>query len=364
MSRRLLAAVAALGAAAGPSASAQDVGTLRARLARATAQADSIQRLRVREAEARREGAQVGTHGNVMLVLPAGTAAGSAAAAARLVDSLVTALGAFEPSLARRYVLVPWGLAPAAGQDERLAGRAVVGFVSWSVGSGFDLTRATAENAAWELVAAVLSRNPWRKWLDGSALPVSWDQKRDNESVIDRMTDEHWSRGRGCLAARAEDCAAYLGLDRSDDPLRRRFTPEDLRAEFETWPYYGPAQDLWNSCRNGDDEACYAMWPRLQSWRTEPAPVQSKHSVLFFVRAAYGKDALRRLLSDTTGSPAERFERVLGKTPEALAGEWRSWVLSSSGRTPVRAGFKEAVATVVAAGLMLALAARSGRWRV
>jgi len=373
-----LAAVIALVAAPLRAALAQDLATLRGRLARARAlepnDSESVARRARMEGRAQAVAARPsrvapplamsGVEGLVVGLRKANS--DDATAIATAVSRAVTEFGGFDSARVRNIALLDrWALVYYTSLDTAdqrlLAGREIVPLPepsrSGDEHKGDASWRKAAIVSGIHAIGEVLTPRTVRTWA--GALYVVWDPAVENAGVIRGMIGDPSVPASGCVAGVAASCAAFLGIDDGPDVLRRRFPSADARRLGVLVGRRDAARA--RQCGSGDERACYELLARYGP--PSPSSEYQRQSMLFFVRDRFGAAALRGLLADTSTRMEVRLRRATGLAPAALAEAWRSWVFRTAHWEPVRAGVREAVPVVLLVGLLLTLAARSGRWR-
>jgi hypothetical protein len=170
---------------------------------------------------------------------------------------------------------------------------------------------------------------------------------------------------RGCFDGSLDACARALGL-RSDLPARsldadterRRFVATRLRHRA-TEPALAPS---YAACvEQGDGAACLAFLERA-GVREPTLSTRAAWTLLASVRDLDGGGALARFFGDTAGPVVPRLERAAGMPLDSLLARWRETVLAH--RPPPTAVPGIAQWLVLGwAGVLVALATRSTRWR-
>jgi hypothetical protein len=201
----------------------------------------------------------------------------------------------------------------------------------------------------------------WRAWLPVD-LGIGWKHGREDAAAVRDLAAGETRVGIECLGGRAAACRLWLGLDREPDAYGARYTPAEIRHIVAMRPfaeYLGPTAAR---CTQGSDEECL-RYARAGQVPAVPASASALRSVLRELRVLHGADALRRALADTSGAIGQRLARGAGIGEDSLVAEWRGWLLTGGGRSPVSAGTCEAMPVLLFGGLLLLAAARSGRWR-
>jgi hypothetical protein len=270
--------------------------------------------------------------------------------------------GAVPNAFVRTHVVVAEA---AAGVDsvlraEGLASRAVVGAVVPPRPDSF----ADGSAVAGALAAAYRETldTTWRAWLP-FVLPVRWTMLRDGRGAVRELMGSDTRTGAECLGGSVAGCRLWLGLDADTNPYRSRYRPDELRRMIASrWFAWGDALALSRQCQAGSDEACIeaaarGLLPAI------PAGLESRASMLQFVRTQRSPGALERAFADSTGAVGERLARAAGMSEDSLVTTWRIWLLTGGGLPRVTADVRDALPVVVFTGLLLLAAARSGRWR-
>ncbi len=355
MSRARVAglAVASLLTLAGDALAQEALG---ARAARAEALVDSLARVdRATHAAALAVAAQ-GRSGPVAVVLRSGS---PAQLVAKDVWRAFEPLGSASNAEIERVVLVEDGV---ASPRDSVGGREAVVFGrtgGYESGNSEAIAAGIANSAIAALSAVLLKDSLVAAWLQRRFDPRLEADAQKTQTVVE-LIDGRWTSTRRCLSGSAPDCAVYLGIELHPD-LRERFPVPDIRRLLRLQASRGGALDQRRyDCVDGDDSACAEVWGDPGE---PPAGWDARAALVLFVRERYGADAWRRVMADTTRNLGARFTRATGQQPAALAEQWRDWVLEKASHTPVTAGFKEITLTLLASGVLLALAARSGRWR-
>lgn len=226
-----------------------------------------------------------------------------------------------------------------------------------------------ASDAVWPLASAVARpyraqlNTEWRDWLPED-LAVVWIPAREGVGAMTALTEGTMALGRACLAGELSSCARWLGLDDAMDPFATRYAANDLRRSIRHVTAVNVDPD-YPTCLAGNDPACVRVARRYPNLIAEivPAPLIARASVLRAVSDRYGTDALKRALADSTGSRGERLSRATGASLDSIVSHWRLFVLRRGHVDRVEAGWPHVLTAVLTAGLLAALAARSGRWR-
>lgn len=202
----------------------------------------------------------------------------------------------------------------------------------------------------------------WRAWLP-FALPLQWTMLRDGRGAVRELMRSDTRTGAECLGGSVAGCRRWLGLDADTNPYRSRYRPDELRRMIASrsfvWSYTtGPARD----CLAGSDEACINAAAR-GLLPAVPAGLESRGSLLTFVRTRRPAGALTTALADSAGAVGKRLARATDMSEDSLVQAWRTWLLTGGGLPRVTADVGDALPVVVFTGLLLLAAARSGRWR-
>jgi len=230
-----------------------------------------------------------------------------------------------------------------------------------------DISAAPDSLADGLLAAAVLGNaylatldGEWRAWLPGD-MAIGWSMRREGTGAARELMAGETRAGARCLGGSVADCRLWLGLDR--DSGESRYQPAEIRrvltSRWGTWVGRG----LIGECQAGSDDACEKLVREGRWLQAIPAGPVSRGSLLNAVCRLHGSEALRRALADTSGSVGERLARGTHLSEDSLVAEWRSWLLTGGGQSPVTADLRDAVPAVLVAALLLLAAARSGRWR-
>jgi hypothetical protein len=270
--------------------------------------------------------------------------------------------GAVPDAFVRTHVVVA---AAAAGVDSvlrasGLASRATVTAVVPPRPDSF----ADGTPVAGALAAAYRETldTTWRAWLP-FVLPVRWTMLRDGRGAVRELMGSDTRTGAECLGGSVVGCRLWLGLDADTNPYRSRYRPDELRRMIASrsfvWSY---STGLVGACTAGSDEACVDAAARgLLS--AVPAGLESRGSLLTFVRNRRPRGALVEAFADSTGAVGERLARAAGMPEDSLVRAWRIWLLTGGGLPRVTADVRDALPVVLFTGLLLLAAARSGRWR-
>jgi hypothetical protein len=347
-----------------------DRAELEDRYRRALAQQESLQTGRASALVRAREAMQIGRSGPVLVLLPEALAAADAERVAGEVDEAIRDLGPFPNAMLAQIALV------AAEGDLRAVSPGIEGRteLEFPLPGGRDRPPAVlAANAADRLMRAIVMRDPvWDTWIRGS-LETRWTRRHAQVALSDLVLSTS-AGGRSCVSGDAGACAAWLGVDETDDPVGR-FSVADIRRGLSGAGYSGSASSerIVERCRSGSDPACrewfqvvyerHAGAPAVLDAAARPATPAGARSLLHFVRERDGPEALVALLSDTVGTIGARVARATGLERTAIGGTWRAWLIARAGREPVHAGIAEVTAAAFAVGVMLLLATRGGRWR-
>lgn len=220
----------------------------------------------------------------------------------------------------------------------------------------------------WALAAAIAHDyrttldSTWRAWLPFD-LGLAWTLRRDGAAAVRELMRGDTRAGADCLEGSVAWCRRWLALDDELDPYRVRYRPEELRRLIETrWFPEGRANDLAHECTTGSNDACYRI-ASLRFVSPIPAGPVPRSSVLSYVRALPGHQALLRALADPRGPVGERLARAAGVTEDSLVAAWRIWLLTGGGQPRVTADVRDALPALLFAALLLFAATRSRRWR-
>ncbi len=177
---------------------------------------------------------------------------------------------------------------------------------------------------------------------------------------------------QACLAGEPTSCLTAFGLLPSEGLLEDRYTPEErlllVRQNASRFVRGAPLE--LRSCSSGDLAQCDRLladfldrYTSAQNrlW-TVPFGVDVRASLLWFALVRGGEGSWGRLLAHADDAPLVALEAASSLQGEALMQEWHDWLLASR---PVRhAGLGTQVLTAsLWILLLLALAARSTRWR-
>jgi hypothetical protein len=208
----------------------------------------------------------------------------------------------------------------------------------------------------------------WKAWLPLD-LALEWKMNREGAAGAQELMAGETEAGARCLEGDALPCRRWLGLDRDPAPFATRYRPVEIRRILVKrtlgWGA-GGWSGLASECAAGSDLACLQVAEHggWAGWLSPiPASPTPRGTLVREVRALHGAEAIRRALTDSTGSVGERLARAAGISEDSLVVEWRSWLLTGGGNPKVAAGARDALPALVFAGLLLFAAARSGRWR-
>lgn len=280
----------------------------------------------------------------------------------RRADSLLTAFGAIPTEFIAGTVLVQ---VDVANRDALLAAAEPATRVL-----EVDVARMQVEgDAVWPLVSVVATAyrqelySDWRDWLPQDLATV-WIPEREGVGAMTALTEAIWSHGQSCLAGNLGSCARWLALDDASNPYGTRYVGEDLRRSIRRVNVLSADQD-YETCLLGNDPACLRIAQRHPNFVVAlvPANELARASVLRAVHDRYGADALARALRDSVGSRGDRLSRATGASLDSVLSHWRLYVLRRGHVDRVTAGWPHVLSAVLTAGLLAALAARSGRWR-
>lgn len=337
-----------------PGLAAQTRAEFEARLRRAERLQDSLGQIDRAAKRSIMERAATGRSGPVIVVLRGDE---PAVMVAESVWSAFRSFGGFTAPDIARFVLVEDGVADAG---DRVHDRRVVTFGRpGGLVVGADPVRfATlmADNAIWSLSGALLKDSVTGQWLQRRFDPRV-TAEREKLAAAYELVEGRWPATRGCLGGTAADCVIYLGIEERPD-IRRRYPIARIRALLRSQRAIETGNPQ-QRCLGGSDEACAAFWGDPGP----PAGWNARWTLVAFARERYGAGVLRGLLVDSAATIGLRFQHATGQPVEALARQWREWVLATARSTPVSAGLTEITFSMMASLVLLALAARSGRWR-
>jgi len=220
----------------------------------------------------------------------------------------------------------------------------------------------------WVVAAAVANGyretldTAWRGWLFPD-LGIGWSVQRDGPGAVRDLMMAGVSTGADCLGGDIRGCRLWLGLDADPNPYQVRYRRDDLRRALAARSFaWGNTVALARQCLEGLVAACTRA-ASLGLLPAVPAGPSARGSVLAFIRARGGPDAVTRALRDSSGAIGDRLARTLRLPEDSLVGEWRIWVLTGGGRRRVTANLRDALPVVFFGALLLWAATRSGRWR-
>lgn len=175
------------------------------------------------------------------------------------------------------------------------------------------------------------------------------------------LTESRTSAATGCLAGDAMACRRALGLEDAKNPLTARYTAGDIRRLLSDFRY-GDAR--LQACFAGDDGSClrFAEASRFSGLAVIPASTDARNSLLRYVRAVRGADAVGRIFTGPPALMGARLARATGMRADSLVLGWRAWVLSRGRPGRVHTPVSEALTALVSAGLLVLLATRRTRW--
>lgn len=270
--------------------------------------------------------------------------------------------GAVPDEFVRGHVVIA---AAAAGVDsvlraEGLASRAAVGAEVAARPDSFADGGAVADPLA--AVFRETLDTTWRAWLPFN-LPLRWTIRRNGQGAVRDLMRADTRTGAECLGGSVVACRLWLGLDADTNPYRSRYRPDELRRMIASrWFAWGDALALSRRCQAGSDEACIGAAAR-GLLPAVPAGLESRGSLLAFVRTRRPPGALTEALADSSGAVGERLAAAAGMPEDSLVKAWRIWLLTGGGLPRVTADVRDALPVVFFAGLLLLAASRSGRWR-
>lgn len=270
-----------------------------------------------------------------------GVFADSELAAIAVVDDAVSSSGDIiaGPSGPRRVVAFP-----------RPGGTEQAGWL------GRNRAEILADNAIWTVSEGFLHDSLVRDWLERRLDPRT--DSDANAGVVEDLAIGTWSATRGCMTARSIECVRYLGLEDAPD-LRARFPVNELRDQMvRQHADELSSNNIMFQCSQGQDHACLT----IARGYVVPASLGARRSFVVFIKSRYGVPAARILLDGPEPTLGARVRRATQEDPAVVAARWRDWVLVTGRRQAVQAGLRWILSATVAAGLLLALATRSGRW--
>ena len=336
----------------------------RARLHVLVARADSLWALRVAEdsATAKRlravRHAQLFTSGDVALALWGGISSTEGDSMASAAELQLREFGLVPGAFTRGVVVVQVNAADTAALRRSPAmGRRQPLLLDWVPGD----TRGV-EKAVYEITTA------FGRSLDSAAsvwLPPSagerWSMDRGGERALRWLTESQTSAGSLCLAGDPAGCRRALGLEDAKNPLAARYTAGDIRHLLQE-QRYGSAR--LQACFAGYDGSClrFAEESRYSGLSPIPASEAVRTSVLRYVRATRGAEAVGRIFAGPPALMGARFARATGLSLDSLVLGWRVWILSRGRPGRVRTPVGEALAALTFSGVLVLLATRRTRW--
>jgi len=337
----------------------------RSRLRALLARADSLWDLRVAEDSATARGqrasrrAQLYSSGDVAVALWGAVSTSEGDSMARAASAQLSEFGLVPGAFTRGVVVIQVNAADTAALRRNPAmGRRQPLLLDWVPGDPqgvqkvvYEITRAFGRSL--DSAASV--------WLPpGAGEP--WSMDRDGERALRWLTESQTSTGSLCLAGDPAACRRALGLEDARNPLAARYTAGDIRRLLQE-SRYGSAR--LQACIAGDDGSClrFAEENRYTGLSPIPAPEAARTSMLRYVRATRGAEAVGRVFAGPPALMGARFARATGLSPDSLVLGWRSWVLSRGRLGRVRTPVGEALAALVFSGVLVLLATRRTRWQ-
>jgi len=211
--------------------------------------------------------------------------------------------------------------------------------------------------------------------LTGTRFGADWSVKEirrpEEPGLIYRQVALQPSQAaRSCLGGELEACVAAFGLEAMDVVLSRVYTPQERRLFVLSNGVRFDPEGL-RACRGGDLAECdrllrdlSAHYPaRQHQLFMVPFGPEVRASLLWFALERGGQGAWGRLLARADDEPLAALEAASGMSADALMRGWHAWLLEN--RPVGSAGFGPQALTGLAWILLLiALAARSTRWRL
>jgi len=337
----------------------------RSRLRALLARADSLWALRVAEDSVTARGqrtarrAQLFPSGDVALALWGAVSSSEGDSMARAASAQLSEFGLVPGAFTRGVVVIQVNAADTAALRRNPAmGRRQPLLLDWVPGDPrgvekvvYEITRAYARSL--DSAASV--------WLPpGAGEP--WSMDRGGERALRWLTESQTSAGSLCLAGDPAGCRRALGLEDAKNPLAARYTAGDIRHMLQE-QRYGSAR--LQACFAGDDGSClrFAEESRYAGLSPIPASEAVRTSVLRYVRATRGVDAVGRVFAGAPALMGARFARATGQGLDSLVLGWRAWVLSRGRPGRVRTPVGEALAALTFSGVLILLATRRTRWQ-
>jgi hypothetical protein len=340
-------------------------GAERARLRGLLARADSLWALRAAQDSAAAQLVRAGrrarlwTDGDVAVALWGGVSSGAGDSLVAVAASQLREFGLVPVRFMRGIVMIEVNAADTAAlrAAPAMRGRQPV-LLDWVPGDF-----AGAAKVAYEITRAygLSLDSAARVWLPSSA-GESWELNREGARATRWLVEERTTSGTRCLAGEAGGCRRWLGLDDAAQPLSARYSTADIRRLLATYRY---SNARLQACMGGDDGSCYKLVEENLTVGINPipAPDDARNSLLHYVRATRGAEALQRVFEDRQGLMGARFARATGQSVDSLVLGWRAWVLSRGRPERVRTPVGEAVTALLSAGLLTFLATRRQRWQ-
>jgi len=192
----------------------------------------------------------------------------------------------------------------------------------------------------------------------------------DRTDVYRRAASVPSQSARACLSGNADACLVSMGLSDGDIPLDAWYTQGEryllVKRSRERFAFQGGGP-----CIAGDYAACdrvlddytprYAAAPN-NLWAA-PFDAEVRGSLLWYALVEGGAGAWGRLLAHTDDTPLAALEAASGLAGAELAAGWQRWLVEN--RPTRQAGLGSmALGALLWTTLLIALAARSTRWRL
>jgi hypothetical protein len=206
-------------------------------------------------------------------------------------------------------------------------------------------------------------------WMPG-AVPIPYfGLDREATDAYISLVASSPEVGRRCFEGEFTSCAAALRLNDADTAVLLAAWPtarERREVAIKLEAYLREKRNLEGllECNAGSDAACSYLL-RTVAPAALPQPLQPEARQLLVHLALYrgGREAYRRLLSDSTAPMGRRLELASGLPLDSLLVEWRRVVIAHR-PAPVSLPAASIVASIASIILLGYFGTRSSRWRL
>jgi hypothetical protein len=206
-------------------------------------------------------------------------------------------------------------------------------------------------------------------WMPGAVTIPLFGLEREAIDAYITLVASSPEVGRRCFDGDLRACAAALRLNDADSATLLAAWPtalerQDVAMKLEAYLRHRRNLEGLLECRAGSDAACGNLIRTVEPYAL-PHPLQVEARGLLVHLALYrgGRQAYRRLISDTTSSIGQRLAQAAGIPLDTLLQEWRAVVLAHR-PAPVSLPVSTVLASMGWIILLGYLSTRSSRWRL